>query len=322
MSAATAFETQAKIRFDHADVLLFDPVFANRTTLRTSLEMLGFRRITVVSDNREIPELVHHHVFDLYVADVTEHAEKACARIRAMREGRACANPFVHIVLMAWKLDNDVVRRALSCGADEFVTRPFSVAFLGARIKASMESRANFVVTGDYVGPDRRRDQLRRTDVPAFVAPNSMQIKCSANYDPIHTPAAIAREIKAASAKVGEDRVRRSSVQLPLLVRLLKEAFTDMGPLEPGLARLQSIARDTLERAQHAGAQALLAIADPLVKEIAGAQSGEHVAAHIDAVERLAAELYLAANPGCTLENLAQEIEQAHAAMKGRGKRP
>ena len=315
MSAATVFQTQAKLRFDHADVLLFDPIFANRATLRTSLEMVGFRRITVVSDLREIPELVHLHVVDLFVADVTQHTEKVCALVRAMREGKACANPYLHVVLMAWKLDNEIVRHALNCGADEFVTRPFSGAFLGARIKASTESRPDFVVTGDYVGPDRRRDQLRRGDAPTFAAPNSMQAKCKEAYDPGHSPAAILREIKAANAKVGTDRVRRSSIQIPQLVRRLKEAFTAMDPLEPGLVQLKTIAKDVAERAQHAGAQAVLDIATPLVKEIAGALSGEHVAAHIDTVERLATELYLAANPGCTLEHLKQEIERAQAAQ-------
>ncbi len=314
MSVATALQTPTRFRFDHADVLLFDPIFANRTTLRTSLEMVGFRRITVVSDLREVPELVHLHVADLFVADVTQHTEKVCALVRAMREGKGCANPYLHVVLMAWKLDNDIVRRALNCGVDEFVTRPFSVAFLEARIKASTEARADFVVTGDYIGPDRRRDHLRRGDPPVFTAPNSMQAKCRETYDPGHSPAAILREIKAANEKVGTDRVRRSSIQIPQLVRLLKEAFIEMGPLEPGLVQLKAIAKDTLERAQHAGAKTVLDIATPLVKEVAGALSGEHVAVHIDTIERLGIELYLAANPGCTLEHLKQELEQARTA--------
>jgi DNA-binding response OmpR family regulator len=310
--SAEALQTQTRLRFDHADVLLFDPVFANRHTLRTSLEMVGFRHITVVQDLHEIPELVRGHLFDLFVADVTQHTEKLCAIVRHMREGKSCANPFAHVVLMAWKLDNDIVRRALNCGADEFVTRPFSVSFLGARVRASTQARANFVVTGDYVGPDRRRDRARRGSAPIFHAPNSLQIKCSEAYDPSQA-AALRHDIDTAKEQVGVDRIRRSSVQIPHLIPELKQAFTDMDPLEPHLAHLMVIARDTLERAEHAGLKGVLEAAKPLVNEIAGAQSGASVAAHIDAIERCAGVLFLVVNPTGALDQLKQEIERARA---------
>jgi DNA-binding response OmpR family regulator len=310
-----ALETQARLRFDHADVLLFDPVFANRHTLRTSLEMVGFRHITVAADLHEMPELMHRHLFDLVVADVTEHTDKLCAIVRHMREGKTCANPFAHIVLMTWKLDNEVVRRALNCGADEFVTRPFSVSFLGARIRAATQARANFVVTADYIGPDRRRDRARRGGAPIFHAPNSLQAKCSDAYDASHE-AALRRDISDAKERVGIDRIRRGSVQIPHLVPALKQAFTDMDALEPHLAHLMLITRDTLERAEHAGLHAILQAAKPLVNEIAGAQSGTGVAAHIDGIERCAAELFLAANPDATLADLKRAVEDASAKSR------
>jgi DNA-binding response OmpR family regulator len=316
MTATTALHAQTGLRYENADVLLFDPIFANRNTLRTSLEMLGFRRITSPVDHREIPELVRTRLFDLFVADVTQHTDDLCALVRALREGKACANPFAHVMLTAWKLDNELIRRALNCGADEFVTRPFSVSFLGARVKASTEQRASFVVTGDYVGPDRRRDQLRRNSaVPTFAAPNSMRAKCGERYDAQHASALLS-EIDAAKERVGVDRIRRGSVQMPLVIRSLKEAFADMDALEPCLDSLMTLATDAMERAHHAGLAPVFAKAKALVREIAGAQDGVHVAAHIDEAARIATDLYLAANPGATLQTLEREIEELRAPLK------
>ena len=42
-------------------------------------------------------------------------------------------------------------------GATEFVTKPFSVVTLAQRVQVVIERPRQFVHTGDYFGPDRRR---------------------------------------------------------------------------------------------------------------------------------------------------------------------
>jgi CheY-like chemotaxis protein len=279
---------------------------------------VGFRHITIVQDFHEIPELVHAHNFDLITLDVTQNTEKLCGIIRALREGKHCTNPFAHVVLMTWKLDNEVVRRALNCGADEFITRPFSVAFLGARIKTATESRAPFVVTGDYIGPDRRRDRARRGNgVPTFIPPNALAVKCSDAYDS-SIGGLLKKEIEAAREQVGADRIRRGSAQMPYLVPALRQAFTDMDALEPHLAHLMVIAKDTLDRAEHARLKPIIEAAKPLVQDIAGAMDGANVAAHIDGIEQWATKLYAAANPAADLTALQVDLERLRADLAKR----
>src|SRR5882724_2166846 len=158
MAAAAVAQSVSKTRFDLADVLLFDPVPPNRSTTRTALGMVGFRQIFATSDYGEVIATLRGKIFDLFIADITQDTAKICDLVMTMRGGRTGGNPFVHVVLMAWKLDDDLVKRALNCGADDLITRPYSVGFLSGRVKSLTDARKGFVVTSDYIGPDRRRD--------------------------------------------------------------------------------------------------------------------------------------------------------------------
>src|SRR5689334_16018572 len=103
MAAVAVAQSVNKIRFDLAEVLLFDPVPPNRSTTRTALGMVGFRQIFATSDYGEMLTTLRGKVFDLFVADITQDTAKLCELVLQMRGGRVGGNPFVHVVLMAWK---------------------------------------------------------------------------------------------------------------------------------------------------------------------------------------------------------------------------
>ena len=65
----------------------------------------------------------------------------------------------------------------VSSGADDLLLRPFSTALLGQRIEAHIDRRKGFVITTDYVGPDRRKDNSRASNVELFEPPNSLKMK-------------------------------------------------------------------------------------------------------------------------------------------------
>lgn len=101
-----------------------------------------------------------------------------------------------------------------------------------------------------------------------------------------------------------------------MLVRLLKEAFAEMAPLQPGLDRLHATATDMIDRARNSGANSVLADAEPILDAIAGAQAGVNVAAHIETAGRLAADLYLMLNTNATRASLKPEVECECASFK------
>lgn len=311
----------SKFSFERAETLVFDPISANRATARTALGMLGFQNLTATSVFNEVSAALGERMFDLFIADVTQEAAATCALVRSLRDGNIGRNPFLHIVLMTWKLEGELVELALNCGADDLITRPFSVDFLGARLRAHAEARKPFVITSDYIGPDRRKPRPNQQVAALFDVPNLLLAK---GHDPrwSEQSAKAANEaIKAARVKVNVERVGRSAFQLAFLVQSLRESFKTVAPLEDDLARLEEVAKDLGRRVEGSPVEVeVLKLISALRGDIAGAQSGESVATHVDQMDETCATLLEKVNPGRKREDLLQEVATAFAAAKARRK--
>jgi DNA-binding response OmpR family regulator len=320
MTVAAALQ-QAKLSFERADMLVYDPVASNRATARTAFGMLGFRNLTATSVFAEASSVLGERMFDLFVADVTQDPAATCALVKALREGNIGRNPFLHIVLMTWKLEGDLVELALNCGADDLVTRPFSVDFLGARLRAHTETRKAFVITSDYIGPDRRKARPNQQVATLFDVPNLLLAK---GHDPQwseQSAKAANDAIKEARTKINVERVGRSAFQLAFLVLRLQESFRTVAPLEGDLAKLEEVAKDLGRRVEGSAIEIeSLKLISALRGDIAGAQSGENVAAHVDQMEQTSGDLLEKVNPGRKREDLLKEVAAAFAGAKARRK--
>jgi len=321
-AAAAAIPSANKARFDLAEVMLFDPVPPNRSTSRTALNMLGFKQIFATSDYGEMLANLRGKLFDVFVADITQDTAKLCDLVMAMRNGRAGANPFLHVVLMAWKLDDDLVKRALNCGADDLITRPYSVGFLTGRVKSLTDARKGFVVTSDYIGPDRRRDPARGAgSIPLFDVPNTLRLKSGVGGPANRLDAEIPLAIREARVKINTERAKRDVFQLSVLGHFAQEALTATQPLERDLDRLDATMKDLAQRLESAPSEAATKLCADLDQAIVGAKGGENVADHIKKIRTLAGSLYEAVNPGKTAADLKTELDKVVTLIKSRGRR-
>jgi len=150
------------LHFDKASVLVYDPVALNRHSTRNVLHSLGFRGIATAATCDEFTEqLGSEREVDLIFAEVTGGDGDICGLIQKMRQGEVGKNPFVVIIATAWMSASDIVKQVLLAGADDLVVRPFSTSRMMERVRTHVEARKGFVVTSDYIGPDRRRDPGR-----------------------------------------------------------------------------------------------------------------------------------------------------------------
>lgn len=318
MTAASAIHA-SRLSFERAETLVFDPIPANRATARTALGMLGFRTVAGTSVFAEASATLGERMFDLFIADVTQEAAATCALVKSLREGNVGRNPFLHIVLMSWKLDGELVERALNCGADDLVTRPFSVDFLGARLRTHAHARKPFVITADYIGPDRRKSLANQQVATLFEVPNLLLAK---SHDPrwSEQSAKAANDgIQAARTRVNVERVGRGAFQLAFLVLRVRESLKAAAPLESDLAKLEHVMKDIGKRVEGSliEADALKSIS-ALRDDIDGARSGENVATRVDRMEGTCAGLLEKVNPDRKREDLLQEVAAAFAATKAR----
>src|SRR5215469_12805695 len=233
----------SKLSFDSVDVLIYDPVPANRTATRAALYTLGFRRTETVSTLEAFVESVQKSPPDIALCEAQGAAEDLCVTIQQLRQGSAGHNPFVVIIVTAWEKSTTMINRVVSSGADDLLLRPFSTALLGSRIETHVERRKNFVITTDYVGPDRRKDVGRLSSAEYFEPPNSLKMKAKDRLPNDVIARRLDTELKSARERLSSEKLRRDAFQVCVLWRLVQDARLAPGQSSPDLLKVQSLAK-------------------------------------------------------------------------------
>lgn len=312
MSAVAVPKTQA-FSFAHAEALVFDPVQANRLAARTALSSAGFGRVVAQSDIESFSREWAAEPFDLLLADVTDYPEKVFELVRSIRDGRVGKNPFVHVVLTAWRLEGDLIKQALNCGADDLVTRPFSVDSIRARIRSHVEGRKPFVVTADYVGPDRRREPPRNSP-QLMQVPNVLLAKA---VGAAKAGAAALEEVKLVQKRVEAERMRRGAFKIACSWHMLNDALQAQQPLEAELERVDAATKDLAQRLTATPLKAAQQAVASLQTEIGKALQGD-VAGPLAAMETLSRTLLEMLHPSRDKEELRQEVLATVATIRSR----
>ena len=93
---------------------------------------------------------------DLIVMDTMMDGCEAMALDNQIRAGELGINTFVGFIITVWQPSEAVIRRVVNCGADDIIVRPLSTKKLMERINVVAYKRKPFVLTGSYIGKDRR----------------------------------------------------------------------------------------------------------------------------------------------------------------------
>lgn len=155
-----------------SSVLIVDDEAALRKALRSSLSASGFT-VEEARNGEEALGTVQQHSFDLIVLDINMPGLSgidACRRIRGIA-------PHSGIVMVTVRDQEDDKVRALEAGADDYVTKPFRLRELIARLRAVLrrtrghESAAPVVLQAGHLKLDLHRRILWRDDVEVHLSP-------------------------------------------------------------------------------------------------------------------------------------------------------
>jgi CheY-like chemotaxis protein len=152
-------------------ILLFDPTPMGRTILTQILTGFGASRIHACKTIEEAKQLVGQTSVDLMIVDVTQGLSEGYEFVRWLRKGVPEPNRHTPVLLTAAHLRPSDVARARDAGSHFIVAKPLAPSVLLERIIwVGREGRA-FLLSDDYVGPDRRfakgrpgRPRRRRDD--------------------------------------------------------------------------------------------------------------------------------------------------------------
>ena len=308
----------SRLSYDSVDVLIYDPVSSNRTATRATLYALGFRRTETVSTIDAFVESMQKNPPDIALCEAQGAADELCATIQQMRQGGAGYNPFIVIIVTAWEKNTSLIKKVVSSGADDLILRPFSTALLGQRIEAHIERRKSFVITTDYVGPDRRSDTSRASNTELFDPPNSLKMKAKERL----TAEAIARrldsELRNAREKLTSEKLRRDSFQVCILWRLLQEQLIVPGQTPPDLAKLIALTRSIETRSRDTEFEPAVEWCEAVLAAAEGLNLGVDRNASMHLLGHGALSLHLVFHPEKSPADQLSEIDATVAIIRAR----
>lgn len=213
-----------------------------------SLGKSGFRNVAVVENLEGLTALTKNSAPDLIIADRDLPGGAPCKLYKDIRCGAHGLSPFSIMMTLVGAPSPAVVRGVVDSGCDAVIVKPFDAEQMMDRIRKFGEARKPFVVTHDYIGPDRRGGGPREgaMEIEKVRVPNPMRNAITGQ------PEDVCKKMAArAQLDINAQRVERYAFQACFLIEQIVPQM-EMGNLDDkvrqSLTRLKEIADDLMVR--------------------------------------------------------------------------
>ncbi len=236
---------------EDVDVVVIDPDNNSRHTIRNALTDNGFRRIAVGSTFNDLSNVMEESPRDLLIIDKDIPDVDLSDFVRKLRHNETKFNPFIPIIATAWSPTIDDINGIIESGVDHIVGKPLSSNQLMQRIKVLVLDRKPFVVTSQYVGPDRRKKDDKRDDggIIPMIVPNTLHTKATGvkNED----PSGVQGKIDGCIKSINIQKLDRNASQVIYLVEGMMPALQEKNideTTKKSLERLLYVSEDISRR--------------------------------------------------------------------------
>ncbi len=161
----------------YGNILITDDDPDLRRALHRTLHSLGFEIAEAANGEQALKQIREHH-FDVILLDINM---PGIGGIEACRELRRWA-PRLEILMLTVRDSEDDRVRALDAGADDYVTKPFSIPELAARLRAAVRrasttptEKAAAIVIGD-IAIDTARRLVRKAGQLRHLTPKEYEL--------------------------------------------------------------------------------------------------------------------------------------------------
>ncbi|MBO6728169.1 MAG: response regulator receiver protein [Maricaulis sp.] len=305
----------AEADYARAPVLLFDPVHANQRTTRYALFEIGFRQIECVSTLEDLKAGITDVNPLMIVAESSATDADVFRIVRSIRRSELGNNPFVVILLTTWGRDTGHIRKAIECGADDLIVRPFSTMFAEERVRTLIKGRKQFIVTSDYIGPDRRKNNDRSSSAQALEVPNLLQAVVEGDTEALSRGS---QWIQEAKSTVSAERIRRGAMRIVVGVELYLGGTKDGSSAKLDIDDMAKTSRELRAQLIKASRAEAAEVAQALIDQIGSLKPDEAPAASLKLIKELAMGAYAAFANGDGLEKSRDEIDRTVASLRKR----
>ncbi len=234
--------------FQRARVLVGEPDEKLRTEIQRALLKVGFKFVEVTGSASHIAESIRRNEVDVLVSETALHDGDVCNLSYRMRHHELGDNPFPIVIAIMNDTSRRAVTQAIDSGVDDVLLKPLDKHQLVRRVARLTRGRKAFVVTSDYIGPDRRkRDRPGSQRIPTVPVPNPLRPE-AADDMPGRT---MQDEIDRVSRIINEQKMERHAFQIWYLVdRVIhqEDKGLDDETIQADLERLVYVAEDISRR--------------------------------------------------------------------------
>lgn len=200
--------------FESVVALVADESRTTAAEIESALKELGVKSVSLAGALDQTAERLRETQPDLLVIGATWPDGNVSDLITDARHGRAGGNPFLGVMVTGADEKTADAGFIMRHGAEVFVVPPFAAASLLRGMESIIGDRKPFVVTSDYVGPDRRGGDGRKSLIPLIDVPNPLRDKVNGTYDAEATTRAVA----ATMSEINIQKLQRHVEKVGILI--------------------------------------------------------------------------------------------------------
>ncbi|MBX2834022.1 MAG: response regulator [Micavibrio sp.] len=142
-------------------VLVIDDIKPMRDLTESILGILGFNTVFQAENGEHAMQMIMDKDPDFIITDWLMTPIDGLQLTRQIRGSNKVPNPYVPVIMVTGFSSRLRVEEARDAGVTEFLVKPFTSQDLFSRLQHIVEKPRQFVDTGQFFGPDRRRKKLK-----------------------------------------------------------------------------------------------------------------------------------------------------------------
>ena len=208
---------EKNMNFNTVNTHLHMSDFGTRGVVSGLLSSIGFKDIKMGKSLADVQEALQSDMPDLMVIGSEFPEGDINGIVRNTRHNKIGFNPFMTILTITTNPTTEVVGKAANSGVDDLLVFPLSRETLETKLDNQVEHRKPFVVTSQYIGPDRRHSGSIRGGsmrIKPFHVPNSFRSRVDGTYSESKLKEAISETLQ----NVNNQRLDRQGVNISWLI--------------------------------------------------------------------------------------------------------
>lgn len=141
----------------HLNILIADSDQYLSRAVQSALRAMGFGNVQHVSNAADAIKMIRTKPVSFIISEWDLKGASGIDMVRYLRRNPDSPNRGLPVIMLTGRGEITDVQTARDVGISEFVVKPFSAQALFVRLEQVIDNPRNFVVSGSYVGPERRR---------------------------------------------------------------------------------------------------------------------------------------------------------------------